>query len=810
MNPIPENSRSLPVSESTKSLAHGSLLCGIFLPKCQQLVIGCDDLEDFYHCYMVSNQHASRNHIHGVFDASDFRGWNCWRPELEGIRVVGCFRTLAMGTSFAVEVAQHSHTNLSHRAGCLSPKEQVRYRAPLPRGPVYQLLCIDDYAVIAAVPLSMNLNKVTTAPSDRPDLGLLEKASAAYEDAHLRTSKKKSVRNSSRSVVLGCELDGLRGSVQAPCLRVLALCRITLMLLQVGCSTRHLLESILGSWIFVLLFRRPLFALLSNVFNEGRDLPEHQVFVLSTGAKQELMLLILFAPFSKTNIRAEPLDTVYASDASLEGAGICSAHVGASAVLELCRISEQKGFYTRIDDSTLGQVQSRLGNAIYQDPPSIPLPEGFLWDFIEIFRGRGCLSAAHERAGFRVHDGIDNIIDPENDILFNSTMLYLVGLVARRVVRVWHFAPICTTFGTLRRPRLRSKHQLFGFNPESADTRKGNLFAVRTALLLNLCLRYGLLCSVEQPASSVMYRLWMFQELLQHMFSIKFPFCSFGTPFQKGSWWLSNNPEMTKLASVCQCGYKGKHFAVRGTFTQDRLEEFKRRCRPNCFAVFDREPVLHEPVARFSGGYPRPLCDRVAMLNLFHVENSVDDFSCNIQRPISSPPMWIGEFGKCLKWKKVLQFRFRKRNHINIDENLAFRSLLKHLAKSRPGSRFCTFLDSRVVIGSSAKGRSSSQQLNFYMSTALPYLVGGDLYPHYLHIGTKENPADDLSRFAPLRNPDRALPTWLFELQQGNFDRFELIQSADSLLWPFSGWARLGLLLVFRDRCNPQECNGTN
>ena len=584
------------------------------------------------------------------------------------------------------------------------------------------------------------------------------------------------------------------------------------MLLQVGCSTRHLLESILGSWIFVLLFRRPLFALLSNVFNEGRDLPEHQVFVLSTGAKQELMLLILFAPFSKTNIRAEPLDTVYASDASLEGAGICSAHVGASAVLELCRISEQKGFYTRIDDSTLGQVQSRLGNAIYQDPPSIPpgLPEGFLWDFIEIFRGRGCLSAAHERAGFRVHDGIDNIIDPENDILFNSTMLYLVGLVARRVVRVWHFAPVCTTFGTLRRPRLRSKHQPFGFNPETADTRKGNLFAVRTALLLNLCLRYGLLCSVEQPASSVMYRLWMFQELLQHMFSIKFPFCSFGTPFQKGSWWLSNNPEMTKLASVCQCGYKGKHFAVRGTFTQDRLEEFKRRCRPSCFAVFDREPVLHEPVARFSGGYPRPLCDRVAMLNLFHVENSVDDFSCNIQRPISSPPIWIGEFGKCLKWKKVLQFRFRKRNHINIDENLAFRSLLKHLAKSRPGSRFCTFLDSRVVIGSSAKGRSSSQQLNFYMSTALPYLVGGDLYPHYLHIGTKENPADDLSRFVPLRNPDRALPTWLFELQQGNFDRFELIQSADSLLWPFSGWARLGLLLVFRDRCNPQECNATN
>jgi len=80
--------------------------------------------------------------MHGVFDANIFQGWNCWDTNLDGKQVVGCFNTLAMGTSYAVEVAQHSHTNLLRRAGCLDPSQQVKYRTPLPRGNVLQLLCM--------------------------------------------------------------------------------------------------------------------------------------------------------------------------------------------------------------------------------------------------------------------------------------------------------------------------------------------------------------------------------------------------------------------------------------------------------------------------------------------------------------------------------------------------------------------------------------------------------------------------------------------------------------------------------------------
>ena len=102
----------------------------------------------------MSDPHAFRNHIHGIFPAELFRGWNCWREELAGKQVVGFFGSLAMGTSFAVEVAQHTPRFLLKRAGCLKDEQWVQYKNQLPSGDTLQLFCIDDYAVLHKVPVS--------------------------------------------------------------------------------------------------------------------------------------------------------------------------------------------------------------------------------------------------------------------------------------------------------------------------------------------------------------------------------------------------------------------------------------------------------------------------------------------------------------------------------------------------------------------------------------------------------------------------------------------------------------------------------
>ena len=791
LNPIPENSRCMTQNESTMTLAHGSLLCGLHLADSEDLLIGADDLEDFYHCFKVSRDHSLRNHIHGVFPGDTFKGWNAWSPDLSGKMVVGCFGTLAMGNSFAVELAQHTHTNLLSRAGVLKEAEQVCYRKPLPRSSTLQLLCIDDLAVLQKVPRGIS---ASSSKCFRGDRELLEKAGNAYADAGLRTSAKKAVRDADTATILGGELDGRRGILSAPRLRIVTLSRLTLQLVKIGWATKNLMEVIIGSWIFVLLFRRPLLALFNDVFHEGEGCKSrHEIFKLSSGALQELMLVALWSPFAFTNLRAQPLDQIFCSDASLHGGGVCSAQFSREGTLELGRIAEQKGFYTRVDSSTLGRYLAAHGED-HVDPPGIPpsLQEGFLWDFCEIFRGVGTLSQAHAAAGLTVHPGFEIRDGPCGDVLHPATALAIIGLICRRVIRCFHVAPVCTTFGTLRRPRLRSKLMPYGFNPDEKHTHEGNQFAIRGGFILFLCHYYELLVSAEQPNGSVMFRLDLYQRLLTLGFlSVRFPFCSWGTPFQKLSWWLHNNPLLSELADHCRCGAAGNHFRVQGTFDALRLAQFKRCCRPNVIEVFGREPRLNEHVAHFSGGYPIPLCNAIASLNIRQFKIIATTVEPDVTRPHSSPPRWMTQLGCGLTWKKLIQYRFKKANHINVNEHLSYRSLVKHVSKTSPHSRFCALLDSRVIIGCNAKGRSSSKQLNFYLGSSLPYIIGGDLYPALLHIGSKDNASDDVSRFVKLRKATESLAPWLQQLLAGKHSIFEEIWKADQLKWPLNGWARL-------------------
>ena len=86
--------------------------------------------------------------------AFDSRDLAAYRPELEGLDVVPCLNTLGMGDSLAVEAAQSAHLGLLRRCGAGRPEHYVRYGSPFPRGPLYELLAIDDHVTLEVVPLS--------------------------------------------------------------------------------------------------------------------------------------------------------------------------------------------------------------------------------------------------------------------------------------------------------------------------------------------------------------------------------------------------------------------------------------------------------------------------------------------------------------------------------------------------------------------------------------------------------------------------------------------------------------------------------
>ena len=95
------------------------------------------------------------------------------------------------------------------------------------------------------------------------------------------------------------------------------------------------------------------------------------------------------------------------------------------------------------------------------------LSEGFLWDFCEVFRGIGHLSAAHRALGLRMHPGFNIPDGAKGTVLKASTFSAIIGLICRRGVKAWYTGPVCTTFGTLRL-------EPFGFNSSDLVISQGN------------------------------------------------------------------------------------------------------------------------------------------------------------------------------------------------------------------------------------------------------------------------------------------------------------------------------------------------
>ena len=124
---------------------------------------------------------------------------------------------------------------------------------------------------------------------------------------------------------------------------------------------------------------------------------------------------------------------------------------------------------------------------------------------------------------------------------------------------------------------------------------------------------------------------------------------------------------------------------------------------------------------------------------------------------------------QALKWEAPLGYDFRLTEHINVQE---LKALVDEIARrSQRGehdSRVVVVCDSRVVVGAVSKGRSSSKVLGKHLRRLCALCVAHRLQVRILWIGTKANPADAPSRFAPLPPPQEA-PDWLQDIIDREF-----------------------------------------
>ena len=300
--------------------------------------------------------------------------------------------------------------------------------------------------------------------------------------------------------------------------------------------------------------------MLDSAFADARREPRDSVFALNRRTLNELLALIILGPVLQADLRCSYVPWIYAMDASPTGAGLCAAPVPASVVGELWRHTEQKEYYTRLDSTDSAMLRefgldasdpstpaAAVAPTSYQASLPRPVQEGILFDVLEVVAGSRHRTLAHQGT----HPGVEKFATGCWSMdLDDANYHELVALACRRVVRDWHFGPPCLTFGTLRRPWIRSKAFACGFKPKHAFTRMHSRMAWRTAFLCCILLRLGLFFSVEQPGFSVMFSLHCFKVLVALGAVVtRFCSCTFASPFMKPLQWLHNKP----LRGGCEC-----------------------------------------------------------------------------------------------------------------------------------------------------------------------------------------------------------------------------------------------------------------
>ena len=209
----------------------------------------------------------------------------------------------------------------------------------------------------------------------------LRKALSRFEELGLTPHSGKTFFSQKKSEFWGAYLEGDSGFVRASLRRVFPVLFATIGIIRLGVCTISLLETIVGSWTSILLFRRRMLSLLQVCYaalqagGHKRD-----VLRLSVELKEELLLLINLAPLAATFLRTKDSRFVYASDASSWGWAVVKAPLPLFLQDEIHRHRLRKSVWAKLLSplKSLLRIKGLLPEAD-ELPEGVPLPSHPLW-----------------------------------------------------------------------------------------------------------------------------------------------------------------------------------------------------------------------------------------------------------------------------------------------------------------------------------------------------------------------------------------------------------------------------------------------
>ena len=853
------------IQGASRDLPHGVLLCQLPLEGRYVCACSVDDVKDFYHAYPASEARARSSPVGPVFRPGEVSHLKAFQEALaagrvtQGGRVACCFKGLGMGDHAAVDIAQESHVNLLRSFGAMKEGETLRYRDPVPHPPsgFVEGIMIDDHLGLQLLPRLQSLKETLAQPAR--DQEVFAASGKAYSHAGLQAHPKKAVRRGVCAKVWGAEIEGEKGLVGPVRSRLMALGRLSSEVARPGAIDQQTLDGVLGLWGFCAQFRRPIFSFLYEAYRQQGPGTAEEPFRLSTGARNEFAVLACLAPLCLTDLHVLPDKYLYCVDASPSGAGVCRSEVGVSVVREIWRRGDKQGYRMPLlsrlsaalkesgldEDDVLDEQDSQseisdspLRSEFEQGPvEALSFARGYLervsqddwrlsippalkegpWDFLELYSGCGQMSASWAKQGFSVLPPVE--LKRGWDMTSQDLFWGLLGLLRCGKVKFLWWAPPCTTFSSVRHPKLRNLSQPWGFDILDFDCVLGNLHAVQSMLLALVQLDVGHAFGGEQPAFGSMRALRPWELLkARGAFEVLFDWCRYARLYTKTTRVITNFRALQGLQK--RCHHTRHHPPLKGhktTLAGAYSRAFCERVASFCASVWDdfEGQVSGDVEARKFGedmsglqshskaepwGAHREHPQRYPPTRVLHPQQDPEKASrLKRSRRKRSSALWAVQLSEGLTWKTCMQYKFTQHAHINIQEAKARRSLFKRLPCNK---RVVVCQDSRVNLGALGKGRSPAAALNRVMRSEAPLILGKNLYVSGLHLPTWSIRADSPSRCLPVSPPRIALPPWFWQLRAGLRSGAASLDALQGLPRAYNRWmVFVGALLL--------QCSGS-
>ena len=359
----------------------------------------------------------------------------------------------------------------------------------------------------------------------------MKRAKDVYEKEKLAGSDDKDVVGALMAKVCGAQLDSSLELVAEgwldlvpPLEKRLSLAVLSAASASLPYTTDAVHASLVGSWISVMMLRRPCMSIFNEVFAvippAQLDTSRPRMWVLSRKAAEEMLIAACLSVVMVSNLAVPFKDEIYATDASNKKGGIVSAQVPSGLAEVLWRTAEKKAKNLPLAPVSAVVLQQHDEMYEQEEEPFVmpsPLdfgeddaqvvvqrPLGLRFQFLEVCGGSGVVT--HEL----IAQGV--VCGPILDLSYSRQY----DLTIPRVFGVGFVHDGAGPFGCLSRSPtmyylltgglspVRSYKNARGFNQLLPKVWLGNRLAFASITFLEGALRYKKFGLGEQPRRSKM------------------------------------------------------------------------------------------------------------------------------------------------------------------------------------------------------------------------------------------------------------------------------------------------------------------